>query len=88
MCGFSERNFLTRYELLERMLTKPKRGRKVAISPIDGFLLFLDWLPTAAPIDLIAGAFHLRPATPYKTLRKSRWKFTANQLSVYCNTVS
>jgi hypothetical protein len=51
MCGFSERNLLTLYELLERLLTKPKRGRKVTIGPIDGFLLFLHWLRTAAPID-------------------------------------
>jgi hypothetical protein len=49
MCGFSERNFLTFYELMERLLTKPKRGRKVAIGPIDGFLLVLRWLRTAAP---------------------------------------
>jgi hypothetical protein len=70
MCGFSERNFLTRYELLERMLTKPKRGRKVTIGPIDGFLLFLHWLRTAAPIDSIAGVFYLSPATLYNTLKK------------------
>jgi hypothetical protein len=78
MCGFSESNFLTLYELLEHLLTKPKQGRKVAIGPIGRFLLFLHWPRTAAPIDLIGGAFHLRPATLYKTLRKSRWKFTAN----------
>jgi hypothetical protein len=70
MCGFSEHNFLTLYELLERLLTKPKRGRKVAIGPIDGFLLFLHWLRTAAPIDSIAGVFNLRPAMLYKTLKK------------------
>jgi hypothetical protein len=70
MCRFSERNFLTLYELLERLLTKTKRGRKVAIGPIDGFPLFLHWLRTAAPIDSIAGAFHLGPATLYKTLKK------------------
>jgi hypothetical protein len=51
-------------------LTKPKRGRKVAIGPIDGFLLFLHWIRTIAPIDSIAGAFHLRPVTLYKTLKK------------------
>jgi hypothetical protein len=50
MCGFSERNFLTLYELLEPLLTKPKRGRKVAIGPTDGFLLFLHWLRTAAQL--------------------------------------
>jgi hypothetical protein len=50
-------------------LTKPKRGRKVAIGPIDGFLLFLHWLRTAAPIDSIAGAFHFRRFTLYKTLK-------------------
>jgi hypothetical protein len=70
ICGSSERSFLTLCELWERLLTKPKRGRKVAIGPIDGFLLFLHWLRTAVPIDLIAGAFHVRPTTLYKTLKK------------------
>jgi hypothetical protein len=70
MCGFSERNFPTLYEVLERLLTKPKRRRKIATGPIDGFLLFLHWLRTTAPIDSIAGAFHLRPVTLYKTLKK------------------
>jgi hypothetical protein len=70
MCGFSERDFLTLYGLMERLLTKPKRGRKVAVGPIDGFLLLFHWLRTATPIDSIAGAFHLRLATLDKTLKK------------------
>jgi hypothetical protein len=71
ICGFSERNFLTLYELLKRLLTKPKWGRKVAIGPIDDFFLFLHWLRTAATIDLIAGTFHIRPAKLYKILKKT-----------------
>jgi hypothetical protein len=71
ICGFSQRNFPTLYQLLERLMTKPKQAGKVAIVPIDVFLLFLHWLRTAAPIDSIAGAFHLCPATLHKTLKKS-----------------
>jgi hypothetical protein len=88
MCGFSERNVLTPYELLERRLTKPKRGRKVAIGPIDGFLLFLHWFRIAVSIDSIARAFHLRPATIYKTLKTIAMKIHGQLAERFIATLS
>jgi hypothetical protein len=55
---------------VEDLITVPKRGRKIAIGPLDGFFLFFHWLRSAAPIDTIATAFRIKTPTLYKHLHQ------------------
>jgi hypothetical protein len=72
VCGFEFERFRRLFGLVESALTVPKRGRKYAIGPMDGFFLFLHWLRSANPIDEIAVQFQLRSPTLYKHLHKVR----------------
>jgi hypothetical protein len=70
MSGFSERDFARLFAILDDVLTKPKRGRKLAIGPMDSLLLIMHWLRKDALINAIAAAFHLRSFTLSNTLKK------------------
>jgi hypothetical protein len=70
-CGFTVYHFQVLYHEVEAVLYIAKRCRKRVIGLQDGFFLFLHWMPSSSPIDLIASAFGLKSPTLHTHLHKT-----------------
>jgi hypothetical protein len=70
LCGFDIGNFPRLFDIIEAQITVPTRSRRPVIGARDRFLVFLNWLRSANPIDQIAAHFDLGSPTLYKHFHK------------------